>query len=465
MPPGPSVASRFKELSALLRAADEGEAKPVYLFVGESADTRAAATALIDVVVPEANRSFNLEIYDGRTTPLSKILDSLRTPGFFAGAKAIWVRETPIFLSGEKRGEVTKAMFSSLSAGREKDAVEKLLTLVALVGWSQQQLIDADWQDLPKTRQKEVFGDVLDAAQLQDVASICRAALARDLSVTAFRDEAMSLTEAVESGLPTDAILIFTATAVDARKRVVKQLQKVGSVVSLAVARERSGSLTRDAVDDVVREVVQPFGKKLSPAAIEQVVRRSGPDAAVLRSELEKLCLFVGDTPRIEEEDVCSVVTDSAASWIFDFTGALTTGKLGSALGVLRGLFEGGEPPLRLLAMIAREVRMLLLARESIDRSIGGRWRAGVPYKTFQSQVLPKVDEETRAAFGKAHPFVLYRRFQDAARMDAGRLRRALERLSMIDRTLKSSRADARMLIESFVIDWCHSFPSAGRGR
>jgi DNA polymerase III delta subunit len=125
-------------------------------------------------------------------------------------------------------------------------------------------------------------------------------------------------------------------------------------------------------------------------------------------------------------------------------------------------LLAHGEPPLRLLAMIAREVRMLLVARECLDGALRGTWRGDVPFNVFQSRVLPRIDAETADAFGKAHPFVLYRRFQDAARIEARSLRLALVQLSDLDVRFKSSRGDPALLLEVFVIDWCRGAPRRG---
>jgi DNA polymerase-3 subunit delta len=165
--------------------------------------------------------------------------------------------------------------------------------------------------------------------------------------------------------------------------------------------------------------------------------------------------LYVGERPAITADDVRLVFRDMAESWIFDFTGALATRQLGRALPLLHGLIAQGEPPLRLLAMLAREVRLLLLARECLDGTLRGKWRADLPFNVFQSRILPQVDAETMDAFGKSHPFVLYRRFQDAARIDGRTLRQALRQLAELDLRFKSSRGDPAMLLEVFVIDWC----------
>jgi DNA polymerase-3 subunit delta len=461
-PVGP--ATRHAEFAALMRAAAAGDYRPAYLLAGEPHETRAAAQALIDTLVPESRRAFNLEVYDGRTTPLATVLDSLRTPGFFAGTKVIWVRESPLFLSGEKRGDIAAAMFTAWSEGREQDATEKLLTVVGMAGWPQEQFCAARWSRAPKTRIREVFGADVNAEQLAQLDAMQAVCVARDLRVSGYRDDSGAFLEFLDRGMPPGTVVVFTAAAVDARKRIVKRLADLGGFISLVTARERSGALSRESIDDLVARSVQTFGKKLAPAAHQLIIRRAGTDSAMLAMELEKLCLYVGERPTITEDDVRSALRDMAESWIFDFTGALTGRQIARALPLLHGLLEQGEPPLRLLAMIAREIRMLLLARESIDADLGGKWRADLQFNAFQAHVLPRIGAETRRAFGNSHPFVLYRRFQDAAHTAARELRDTLVRLADLDWRLKSSRGDPALLLEAFVIHWCRGKGSRDQG-
>jgi len=98
---------------------------------------------------------------------------------------------------------------------------------------------------------------------------------------------------------------------------------------------------------------------------------------------------------------------------------------------------------------------LLLIARECLDGTLRGQWRSDIQFNAFQSRLLPHVDADTLEAFGKAHPFVLYRRFQDAARVGTGVLRTALLRLAELDARLKSSAGDPALLVEAFVIEWC----------
>jgi DNA polymerase III delta subunit len=463
MPAGLALADRHPALAALVRAAAAGEFKPVYLFVGEPFETRPAAHALLDALVPASRRAFNLETYEGRTTALSQVIDSLRTPAFFPGVKVVWVRETTVFMSGEKRPDVTAALFRAWNEGREQDAAERLLTLVALAGWTDEQFRDTRWTSAAKTRVRDVFGTELDAEQLSQLTAVHAACLARDLGIRAHRDESSELLAFIEGGAPPLAVLLLTASAIDARKRLSKRLRDLGAVVDLSTERERSGALSRDTVADIVGHVARQFGKRLAPAAEDLILLRAGNESAALAMEMEKLCLYAGERPTITEDDVRVVFRDMAGSWIFDFTAALASRQPRRALPLLRGLLEQGEPPLRLLGMMAREVRLLLTARECLDDAVRGAWRADISFNVFQSRVLPLLDAETREAFGNAHPFAIYRRFQDASRVDRLALRSALTQLSDLDVRLKSSRGDPAVLLEAFVIAWCRSGSSAQR--
>jgi DNA polymerase-3 subunit delta len=449
------VAERHPELAALVRAAAAGNYKPVYLFTGEPFETKGAVQALLDVLVLESRRAFNLETYDGRTTATGRFIDSLRMPGFFPGVKVVWVRESPLFLSGEKRPDIAAALFSAWSEGRHQDAADKLLTLVALAGWTDEQFREVRWSSLAKTRVREVFGGELEADRLSQLDALQAVCVTRDLRLGDYCDDSTALVDFLEAGMPPQAVLLLTAAVIDARKRICKRVRELGAVLDCSVARERSGALSRDAVAGLVRQIVVQFGKQLAPQAQDLILRRAGTDAALLASEVEKLCLYVGDRPAITADDVRSTFRDMAESWIFDFTSALATRQLSQTLLLLRGLFVQGEPPLRLLAMVAREVRLLLTARECLDETLAGRWRPDMPFNVFQTRILPNIDPATREFFGAAHPFVLYRRFQDAARIPAGVMRRALTHLSDLDIRMKSSRGDPATLLEAFILDWC----------
>jgi DNA polymerase-3 subunit delta len=442
------------DADALVAAAKKSPA-PVYLLIGEPFQTEAVARALIDVLVPAAKRSFSLEQYDGRTTPVAPILDSLRTPSLFGGTKLIWVREPTMFLPGERRGDLTDRLFAAWDDERASDAAETLLALAALAGWTQDDFAAADWSALDKAAVTALFGRSLDAGERQALDALRTVCRERGLSVAAYRDDSGQLEAFLAAGPPPQSVLVFTTIAADRRKRVVKVIQERGQVVDLALARERSGALSDEGVDALIERVTAGRGIRVTPAARALIRQRAGAGAGALAGELEKLCLYVGSAAAIDVGDVRESMRDLAESWIFDFTKALAQRQAAAAVALLRDLFAQGEHPLRMLAVIARELRLLLLARDCLRGSLAGKWTPRTPYTTFRDRLLPALSAAEREALGDLHPYVLYQCLQNAGRTSTALLQRAVLALQELDVAFKSTAIDPRMHLEAFVLDLC----------
>ncbi len=424
----------------------------MYLFAGEPFQTGEIARRLIDVLVPETQRSVSLETYDGGTTALSAIIDSCRTVGLFGGGKVVWVREPAFLASGEKRSDITDAMFSAWSADRRKQAADKLLVLVSLAGWNQADFDSASFAALNKTKAKALLGRELAAGEAEILDTLKTFAIEAEMTVASQKDDGALLEEFLASGAAGDTVMILTSTVVDRRKRVFKEIEKRGVVIELKVERERSGAMTREAVERILDDVVSHWEKKASSAARRAIAQRAGGDPGKFQAELEKLCLFVGEAPNIEEDDVKAVMRDLGESWVFDFTGALAQRDVVKALSLLRGLFAQGEPPLRLLAMISREIRILLAAREILSTSLSRSWTAGMQYNRFRDHLLPTIPEDQKQMVGGMHPYVLYLALQNASRTSGARLEGALLELQELDIAFKSSRTDPQIRMEAFIL-------------
>ncbi len=451
-----AISTSPKDLDALIATATK-QPRPAYLFIGAPFQTEDLARRLIDALVPVERRSFNLERYDGRTAEMSPILDSLRMRGLFPGTKAVWVREPAFLLSRERRSDVTAALFDAWAEQRAEEAAEKLLTLAALAGWTQERFVGAEWERLSKAEISELFGRELSDAERSALDPLRATAAERALTVGSAADDSARLQEFLAGDAPPGAVLILTTTNLDRRKGVVKALQDAGAVVEFTWARERSGALSAGDVEQLVRDVLARDGKRPTPGAVALILRRAGADPGALAVEIEKLCLYAGDAREVTEDDVRASMRDLAESWIFDFTRALAQRQAGAALTLLRKLFEQGDHPLRLLALIHRELRLLLLARDCLTDTLAAKWTPRVQFNTFRDQLLPLLSDEQREAFGGLHPFALYQCLQNASRTSTGALQRGVLKLQQLDIKLKSSASDPRILLEGFVLELCRA--------
>lgn len=433
----------------------EAREKPrsVYLLVGEPFRTESVARDLVEALVPAQHQSFNLEKYDGRTTPMATVVDSLRMRGFFGGQKVIWVREPTIFLSGEKRTDLTAAMFLAWMEDRHSDAAEKLLTLAAMAGWTQVEFEAFGGASSSQKAAADLLGRTIDSAERSVLGAIHLLCAQRGMTVSEFRDDGGILQDFLASGLSPDSTLIFTCTAIDRRKKIVKVIQETGILVELEIERERTGAISGASAEKMLDQLLTLRGKKIDPGAQQLVLRRAGADTGAFVSEIEKLCLYVGESTTIRPGDVMECFRDLSESWIFDFTKALSSRDAATALPLFRDLIDQGEHPLRLIAVIMREIRLLLLAHDCIASTLAGKWSSRVTFTTFRDRQVALLSEEQREAFGNVHPYVLFVCFQNAGRVGDAVLKRAMLRLQQLDVRFKSSSGDPRLLLEMFVLD------------
>jgi DNA polymerase-3 subunit delta len=83
----------------------------------------------------------------------------------------------------------------------------------------------------------------------------------------------------------------------------------------------------------------------------------------LLRQELAKAALFVGDAKKIEREQIAIGSADVAEEPIWDLTDAIGGGDAASALALLAKLLRTGSAPQLLLGSLASHFRRLLRVR------------------------------------------------------------------------------------------------------
>ena len=104
-------------------------------------------------------------------------------------------------------------------------------------------------------------------------------------------------------------------------------------------------------------------GAEIDPRAARALAENIGPNPRAIDSELEKLSLYRYGSV-IREEDVQEMVADVSEANIFAAVDAVIEGRPGEAIGMVRRLMDAGRTLPNLLAMLARQVRLLLLAKD-----------------------------------------------------------------------------------------------------
>ena len=181
-------------------------------------------------------------------------------------------------------------------------------------------------------------------------------------------------------------------------------------------------------------------GAEIEERAIQALAETIGSDLPVLASELRKLALVAAGRA-ITAEDVDGMVSYAQESNIFASVDAIVEGRVSEALGLVHGLLEGGSPTGYIITMIARQVRLLILAKE-----IGARRLS--------------TGEASQRLRLSGYP--LRKTLFQADRFSMERLVEIHRMLLEADLAMKSTGADDELILDTLIADIA-SQPSGGR--
>ncbi len=213
--------------------------------------------------------------------------------------------------------------------------------------------------------------------------------------------------------LPDTTLLIFIDAKTTDRNPIRQMIAEAGQIREFPPFRPRD-------VDSWLHDRTRALGLHLTPGAERLLIARVGHDLWTLASELQKIQIYAGDAT-VDEAVVESLAPVNHESNIFQFVDAVAEGRTTQAMQSLAALRQAGETPQRILNMIARQIRMVAVARELLDR--GGS------------------EDDIRQALG-AHPFVAKRAANQARRYTQATADAALRRVLDADLAIQNYRHD-----------------------
>ena len=161
------------------------------------------------------------------------------------------------------------------------------------------------------------------------------------------------------ASLPESTLLVFIDDALPPANPLRQMVAAAGEVREFPLPRERE-------LGPWLQRRARAAGLKLEPGAARLLVELIGRNTGALASEVEKLKAYAGDDA-VGAEDVRALVAPAREANIFRLVDAVAEGRLAAALQALETLRSDGETPQRLIGMIARQFRMIVIAREVLD--------------------------------------------------------------------------------------------------
>lgn len=304
------------------------------------------------------------------------------------------------------RQKVTQAVEKAISQGVPETNVKHLdaaeVDLIELLGPMQNQGLFAE-------RQIIVIRDGLTAPSADD---------AEKLAEAAEKTDDQTIVIFAEYGKPDKRR--------GAYKRITKAAQKTWEFPEMDSA----------AAQRFAREYAADRKYQIQPAAISALVEAAGNDGWRLATELDKLSLAAGEG-QITPQHVSEQVTSEVSGDIFGLVDAAGRRQTGKALEAFRALIASGEPPLRILAMLMRQYRLLLVIHDFVGRQL--------PDAQIQSELARSI--------GSVPPFVMRKLKVQAGMFTDREVVQNFDRLAEIDYRIKTGQDDAEPALELFIVE------------
>jgi DNA polymerase-3 subunit delta len=310
----------------------------------------------------------------------------------------------------------------SVLAGSERVLVDRAVRALkkAAVGEGIAGFNDDMFQGQGLTAQR-----VVNAARTVPMLSERRFVLVRGVDAMA-GDEQDALVDFVRS--PSDhACVVLVADKLDGRS-------KLGKAAREAHVYHEAEPIRAADVPEIAKREAQALGHALDPAAASALADALGPDLAALTDALERLSLYVGPGETIREEHVTACVAHVRTESIWALVDAVGARNAKVALAAAASLLADREPPLRILALVARQLRTLARIRTGLVAGLRAQeaaQRAGAP--PFKARDLAQL----------------------ASRFDAPALARAFAIVAQADLDLKGSRVPAPRVLERALLSLC----------
>ncbi|PIE33908.1 DNA polymerase III subunit delta [candidate division KSB3 bacterium] len=227
---------------------------------------------------------------------------------------------------------------------------------------------------------------------------------------------------------PSTCFIMTTTGKLDSRTKFAQAVAKHGKTVQFWKPFDRD-------IPAWIRRRASQYGYTMQSQAADSLLAFVGNDLRQLDNELKKIIAYAS-TKEISSAIVGQVTGDIRERDIFELVDAIGKGNIIESLRILNQLLIEGEQPLRILAMIIRQFRLLWKTKAWL-----------VEQKNLPStQLTGKIGVPLRSAEALQ---------KQVHRFSQLKLKQAMKRLSEVDRALKTSTNSPQILLEDLCIDLC----------
>jgi DNA polymerase III subunit delta len=285
---------------------------------------------------------------------------------------------------------------------------------------------------------------------LKDVSFLSDTVTGRSASVQVALEE---FNVFLDHGLPEGVTFLLNAAEIDRRRTFYKSLVKLGKVEVFDRIDISKPGWEEDA-QVLVHQMASELGLRFSPDAMALFVRLAGVDSRQLRSELEKIDLYLADKRDVRIEIVRQLVARSTSGVIWDLGNCIARRNLAESLALLDQLLFQGETPIGILfAAIIPTARNLLVVRDLLDRH--GLKPPHAPYQfsaMLQKLPEPAIRHLPRRKDGSLNAYALGIAACEAHRFSVQKLVAGLEACLQANLQLVTTQLEPKLVLSQLLV-------------
>lgn len=180
-----------------------------------------------------------------------------------------------------------------------------------------------------------------------------------------------------------------------------------------------------------VRKEAEKRSSPMDQEAIQTLLNNAGTNLQTLVVEIEKLSLYAGQGQAINSEMVDQLISRTTEQNVFRLVEDVINGKVDSALSMLYELLKQKEEPIKILALIIRQIRIMLQVKELTGRSFS------------QQQAASQLG---------LHPYAVKLAAEQARKHDSKALAKWLSEAADLDYAMKTGRVEKTLGLEMLMM-------------
>lgn len=165
----------------------------------------------------------------------------------------------------------------------------------------------------------------------------------------------------LENPIKSTNLIFTTLNGIDLRKKSVKLIKNKGNIINIPKMDKR-------ALNTTLTNYLKSFDYSIDYQTINYIMDNSYNNLDIMFNELDKIMLYYSFPCKIKLADVIKITGEEKNNNNFDFVNAVVEKNLSSSLKILKNLKVYKVEPTTLVALLAREFRLMYYIKELKDK-------------------------------------------------------------------------------------------------